>query len=476
MTTIKLSDLRAETGVGFGTSGIRDLVTKLTDKTVYLYTKAFIGHLKNIDDLENKTMAVAGDLRKSSPRIMATVIKAIEDEGLTAINCGYIPTPAITFYGLKKKVPTVMVTGSHIPDDRNGIKYQLSTKEILKPDEEAITAATVEYDETIFDNQGMLVNQSDVSVETKDGYEMYIKRYVDKFGDSFLKGKRIGIWGHSAVGRDLNADLLTRMGATVEKIEYSYEVFVPVDTDAVNDELIVKMKEWDEKYNLDHIIATDGDGDRPLLTDENGNQVRSELLPLLAAKYLGAEAIALTLTACTAAERTGWFRKTIRTKVGSPYILEAIENLEKEGIKKVMGYELNGGFFTGDLKTRDALMPILGTIALAKQSNKTISQLILELPQRFTYSASVKGIPTELSLKTIDEWERHKEEIEATFGKITHIDRLDGLRLTFENEDIVHFRPSKNAPEFRDYTESDTYDKAKLLSNKALELINLWTK
>lgn len=476
MIKIKLTDLKIETGVGFGTSGIRDLVTKLTDKTVYLYTKAFIGHLRNIGDLENKTMAVAGDLRKSSPRIMATVAKAIQDEGLTAINCGHIPTPAVTYFGLIKKVPTIMVTGSHIPDDRNGVKYQLSTKEILKSDEEAITGGVVEYEETIFDAQGMFARPVDLPEETKEGYEIYVKRYVDKFGKDFLKDKRIGIWGHSAVGRDLYADLFTRLGATIEKIEYSYDVFVPVDTDAVNEELIVKMKRWNEKYNLDHIMATDGDGDRPLLTDEKGDQIRSEILPLLAAKYLEAEVVAITLTSCTVAERTGWFKKVIRTKVGSPHIVGAMDDFEKDGFKKVMGYELNGGFFMDELKTRDALMPILGTIALAKQLGKAVSRLIAKLPQRFTYSASVKGIPTELSLKTIDEWEEHKEELETMFGKIVDINLLDGLRLTFVNDDIVHFRPSKNAPEFRDYTESDTYEHAKNISEKAINLIEKWTR
>jgi phosphomannomutase len=476
MMKIKLTDLRVETGVGFGTSGIRDLVTKLTDKTVYLYAKAFIGHLRNIGDLENKTVAVAGDLRKSSPRIMATVVKAIQDEGLTAINCGHIPTPAVTYFGLIKKVPTIMVTGSHIPDDRNGVKYQLSTKEILKSDEEAITGGVVEYEETIFDTQGMFVRPIDLPEETKGGYEIYVKRCVDKFGKDFLKDKRIGIWGHSAVGRELYADLFTRLGATTEKIEYSYDVFVPVDTDAVNEELIVKMKMWDEKYNLDYIMATDGDGDRPLLTDENGDQIRSELLPLLAAKYLGAEVVAITLTSCTVAERTGWFKKVVRTKVGSPHIVGAMDDFEKEGFKKVMGYELNGGFFMDELKTRDALMPILGTIALAKKMNKTVAELILELPQRFTYSLSIKGTPTELSLKIIDEWKKYKNDIEVEFGKIKNIDLLDGLRLTFENDDIVHFRPSKNAPEFRNYTESETYGKARMLSEKAINLIQKWTK
>jgi phosphomannomutase len=475
MTKIKLSELVSLTGVGFGTSGIRDLIEKLTDKTVYLYTKAFIGHLRTINDLKNNTIAVAGDLRSSTPRISVAVIRAIIDEGLNVVYCGNIPTPAITYFGLVKKCPTVMVTGSHIPDNRNGIKYQLSTKEILKSDEDAITSSEVEYDSELFDGSEMFAWQYVLPEVSDEGKNIYIQRYVNIFGGSFLYGKNIGVWGHSAVGREIYVELLTKMGGTVKKIDYSNGIFVPVDTDSVNEDTVSKMRGWCHEFDLDYVMSTDGDGDRPLLTDETGVQVRSELLPLLTARYFVADAIAVTLTTCTVAERTGWFKKVIRTKVGSPNIVAAMEELEDEGYRMVMGYELNGGFMANDLRTRDALMPIFGSIAYAIQQHKPLSVVVDELPKRFTYSSSIKGIPTDLSLNVIDNWEIKREEIENMFSRIIDVNLLDGLRLTFDNDEIVHFRPSKNAPEFRNYTEADTYDRARVLSEKSIELIKKWT-
>lgn len=487
MTTINIADFKVSTGVGFGTSGIRDLNEKLTDRTVYIYTKAFLSHCKDLREFDSDSkVVIAGDLRKSTPRIMRAVAKGIEDMGGVVINCGLIPTPAVTYMGVKNNWQSIMVTGSHIPDDRNGIKYNLAKREVLKSDEEAISNSVVEIDDNLFDEEGAFVGSYDLPTESDEAYSEYLKRYLDFFDNSLLKDKKIGVWGHSAVGRDMYVDVLQKLGASVVKIEYSYDVFVPIDTDAVNETTMANMKNWDNEYSLDYVISTDGDGDRPLLTDENGNQIRSELLPLFASKFLEIEAVGCTLTACTVAEKYGVFKDVIRTKVGSPYIVEAMIELQKKGYSHVAGYELNGGFLVGTdivldnkkllaLPTRDALLPILATIALSITSKTPLSSLVEKLPKRYTYSSSIKGIPTDKSLAILANWEKYESDLVQIYGEIVDVNLLDGLRLTFGNGDIVHFRPSKNAPEFRDYTDSNSYERAKEISDKAIDLIKKWT-
>jgi phosphomannomutase len=488
MTTINIADFKVSTGVGFGTSGIRDLNEKLTDRTVYIYTKAFLSHCRDLGEFNsNSKVVIAGDLRKSTPRIMRAVAKGIEDIGGVVINCGLIPTPAVTYMGVKNNWQSIMITGSHIPDDRNGIKYNLAKREVLKSDEEAISNSIVEIDDQLFNNDGSFVSQYELPPKTVEAYNEYLERYLGFFDNNLLRGKRIGVWGHSAVGRDMYVDILQKLGAEVEKIEYSYDTFVPIDTDAVNETTMANMKKWDDEHSLDYVISTDGDGDRPLLTDEHGNQIRSELLPLFASKYLRVEAVGCTMTACTVAEKYGVFKDIIRTKVGSPYIVEAMIELQNRGYTRVAGYELNGGFLVGTnlelngkkllaLPTRDALLPILATIALSIEEQTPLSTLVENLPDRFTYSSSIKGIPTDKSMAILANWEKYKSDLVEIYGQIVDVNLLDGLRLTFANGDIVHFRPSKNAPEFRDYTDSETYERAKDISDKAIELIKKWTE
>lgn len=488
MIKINLSDLKQETGVGFGSSGMRDLNERLTDKTVYLYTLSFLKQAKSVGELDsNNCVVIAGDRRVSTDKIMLSVARAIIDSGYEVINCGKIPTPAVVYFGLMNKMPSIMITGSHIPGDRNGVKFNFANREILKSDEESITAMEVEFDDKLFNKNGEFIEKYQLPAVDLSGYNLFLKRYLDFFGEDLLANKKIGVYGHSAVGRDLMVDLLTKMGAEVIKIDFSSGEFVPVDTDAVNEELIVRMKKWNDDYKLDHIISTDGDGDRPLLTDENGDFVRAEMMALLTARFFEAEGVATNITASTAVEKMNYFTKVVRTKVGSPYIIEAMINMQTFGLSRVVGYELNGGFLIqtdivknnktlSTLPTRDALTTILGILALAREQKKGISQLVAELPKRFTYSLSIKGIPTERSMTILENWEIYREEIESVYGKIIEENFLDGLRLTFENQDVVHFRPSKNAPEFRNYTESATYDQARVLSEKAIELIREWTK
>ena len=110
--------------LAFGTSGLRGLVTDMTDLECYINARGFIAFLKENEDLQaGSTIYLAGDLRDSTPRIMQVMTAAIEDAGMLVVNCGKVPTPALAYYALEHHVPCILVTGSHIPADRNGIKF-----------------------------------------------------------------------------------------------------------------------------------------------------------------------------------------------------------------------------------------------------------------------------------------------------------------------------------------------------------------
>ena len=134
--SVSIADLMAQSGVAFGTSGARGLVSAMTDRVCFAYTAAFLQHLANVGQFPPGTaVAIAGDLRPSSPRIMAACAAAVRHMGGTVDDCGFVPSPAVAAYGFARGIPSLMVTGSHIPDDRNGIKFNRTDGEVLKPDE-----------------------------------------------------------------------------------------------------------------------------------------------------------------------------------------------------------------------------------------------------------------------------------------------------------------------------------------------------
>ncbi|GLK64544.1 MULTISPECIES: phosphomannomutase [Paracoccus] len=483
------SDLMAESGVGFGTSGARGLVSALTDRVAYGYTQGFLRHLRDVGEFRPGTkVALAGDLRPSTPHILRACAAAIRDEGGEPVFCGHVPTPALADYAFARAIPSLMVTGSHIPDDRNGIKFHRAKGEILKPDEAGMTRQVLTLDRARFDADGALINPPPLG-EPVDITQGYVRRYVDFFGPEALAGLRLGLYQHSAVGRDIIARILAALGAEVVPLGRS-DSFIPVDTEALRPEDIALAREWASEHQLDAIISTDGDSDRPLLADHRGEWLRGDILGLLCARALGADCVVTPVSSNTALELSGAFARTIRTRIGSPYVIAAMDEAGQDGAGIVCGYEANGGFLLGSdiardgqeipaLPTRDAVLPVVSVLAAAKQ--RSLAELCADLPPRVTFSDRLKDFPTSdsqaiLAWLTLGSETEQRARIDAEFaglagGALSRIDQTDGLRMHFEGGAIIHLRPSGNAPELRVYTEAESEARASALNAQALALV-----
>jgi phosphomannomutase len=92
--TISVADVMTQSGVAFGTSGARGLVTAMTDRVCFLYTSAFLQHMAAVGQFRpGMAVAIAGDLRPSTPRIMAACATAIVHMGGVVDDCGQVPSP-----------------------------------------------------------------------------------------------------------------------------------------------------------------------------------------------------------------------------------------------------------------------------------------------------------------------------------------------------------------------------------------------
>ncbi|EAS65226.1 phosphomannomutase [Photobacterium angustum S14] len=470
---LKSASVIKDSGIQFGTSGARGLVEQFTTNVCAAFTHAFISSIQS--RFEFKQVAIAIDNRPSSPAMAQACAKAVEQLGLEVIYYGVVPTPALAYVSMQDNIPCIMVTGSHIPFDRNGLKFYHPDGEISKADEQAILSSEAEF-ETITDLPLLTVSDKAAS--------QYIERYTSLFDNKMLIDKRIGIYEHSSAGRDLYALLFEALGAEVIALERSDE-FVPIDTEAVSEADKQKAKVWSKEFNLDFIFSTDGDGDRPLVADENGDWLRGDILGLLCANAMDIEALAVPVSCNTAIESCERFNHVTRTKIGSPYVIAEFDELAKK-YDSVAGFEANGGFLLGSdalvnnkevkaLPTRDAVLPALMLLALAKE--KPIYELVNVLPQRFTHSDRIQIFATELSLNILNQ---AKENIPQFLQKLNFddinvecVDITDGLRISLVCGDIIHFRPSGNAPELRCYAESTSVEKAIYLVNHALENIQL---
>lgn len=438
----------------FGTSGLRGLVTDLTPGQVAAHVTAFVAVCPT-----GGALYIGRDLRDSSARIAGDVARAARAAGLRVVECGEVPTPALALASMRAGAAAVMVTGSHIPADRNGLKFYIPTGEISKVDEAAILTMHTMPEDTAPGPEPVRDNGVGAA---------YVARYVAAFGTAALDGMKIGVYSHSAVGRDLLIDALRALGAEVREFGRS-DSFIPVDTEALDLPVHTMMRGWAQ--GLDAIVSTDADGDRPLVADAAGKVVAGDILGQITARAIGARVVVTPVSSNGGVEEKG-FGRVIRTRIGSPYVIAAMK-----GQEAAVGYEANGGFLLGfdaagphgplpALMTRDSLLPI---VAVLMQSRKRgLADLVAAEPPYFTGSDRLTEVPSEdgqaLVGRLTEDAAARADFLAALAAKETgdrtgikgdpRLDLTDGLRITLPDGRVVHVRPSGNAPELRIYVEA----------------------
>ncbi len=446
----------------FGTSGLRGLSVELTDALVADYTAAFLRACP-----VGTGLFVGQDLRDSSPRIAGAVMATAQAMGVAVTDCGVLPTPALALAAMEAGAGALMVTGSHIPADRNGLKFYTPEGEILKAHEAAINAE--------------LGHAPDLAVAASpvraDAIGDYAARYVTAFDAQALEGLTIGVYQHSSVARDVMVDVVAALGGDPVPLARA-DHFIPVDTEAVDATTRAMLAGWCSEHGLDAVISTDGDADRPMLTDATGRIVPGDVLGALSARRLGAQVICTPVSSNTMIAQMPEFATVTLTRIGSPFVVAAMmAALEADPSARVVGYEANGGFLLGfeaegteggltPLMTRDCLLPILVPLVAAREAGLPLADLVAGLPARFTAADRVQGIEMEVSGAFLAEMASDPARRAAFFaemGSEAGVDLTDGLRVRFEGGEVVHLRPSGNAPEFRCYAEAASALRAETL-------------
>jgi phosphomannomutase len=187
-------------------------------------------------------------------------------------------------------------------------------------------------------------------------------------------------------------------------------------------------------------------------------------------------------------------------------VIAGIEDAKAKGKKVVCGWEANGGFLLGSdlhrgnrvlraLPTRDALLPIVSALASARGKGLTLLDLFARLPKRFSRAALLKNFPRPVSARIVKRFspanpqttEIDYSEAAASadliglrsqlgaffpatqgFGEVARLNFLDGIRITFDNGDVAHIRPSGNADELRVYAVADTQCRAEEITALAV--------
>lgn len=465
----------------FGTSGLRGLSTDLNGPAAAIYATAFARHLLSSGQANPGDPILLGrDFRASSPDISAICAGALTRAGLTVFDCGTVPTPALALYGLTIGAGALMITGSHIPADRNGIKFYRPDGEISKIDEEAIGAearALMDQPVPVDATPGMAADHA------RQAEALFMARNAAILPAGALSGLKVGVYQHSTVARDLFVGLLTLYGADVVPLGRAAD-FIPVDTEAVSAATIDLLRMWAREHRLDAIVSADGDGDRPLVSDETGLPLRGDLLGLIAAQFTGATVAVTPVTSNSGLEGQPGLT-IVRTRVGSPFVIEGMLGAVHNGETAVVGFEANGGTLTATdfqlngttlsaLPTRDSFLPVLAVLSLAARHQRPLSSLAADFALPVALSDRIENFPLETSaalMRYLRSGADNLANFLAPVGKPASVRDIDGLQITFADRSTVHFRPSGNAPEMRCYAEAQTTDRARQILEQGLACI-----
>ena len=442
----------------FGTDGVRgiagteltiELAMKLGQAGAYVLTK---------EKSHQPTIIVGCDTRISGGMLANALMAGICSVGANAIYVGVAPTPAIAYLTRKHKVDAgVVISASHNPMEFNGIKffngegYKLSDE--LEDEIEALIRN--DMDDVVFPI-GSGIGKVEYRFDIVDEYVEFEKKTVPMD----LAGMKIVIDCAEGASSYTSVKALRDMGADL--------VAIHTNPDGTNinancgsthmDEL--KARVVSEKAQVG--IAFDGDADRMLAVDENGELVDGDQIMAICGTFLKQKGLlakdTIVVTVMTNLGFTLMGQKEgihiEKTKVGDRYVLE---NMKENGYD--LGGEQSGHvIFLDDNTTGDGLLSALHLLQVMVETKKPLSELakVMEVLPQALVNAKVPN---------------HKKESYMEYSEIA--EAIAQLEEKFAGEGRVLIRPSGTEPLVRVMIEGK--DQAEI-DEEAKKLADLITK
>lgn len=444
----------------FGTFGVRRLAnTELTPEFASKIAASY-------GTLVKGKVAVGGDTRTSTEMIKHAVISGLLSSGCDVIDLGVLPTPALQFAVRNYYDGGIMITASHNPPKYNGIKL-MDSYGIGTPDD-----MEIKIEDMFFDGAPDRVSWNEIrEVEKNEGLlEEYIQNVINRVdADAIGQAKlKVIVDCGSGAACFTTPYLLRKLGCEVLTMNCQPDGFFPGRNPEPTEPNLKELIEVVKATGADIGIAHDGDADRTICIDENGNFVFGDKSFALVEKYMLKEnngGLIVTTVATSSAiydianEYNG---EVIATKVGD--LIVARELKDKDGL---FGGEENGGLIFPDfVYGRDAALSTAKIIEIIAKTGKPLSKLIDELPVYYSEKMKIE-CPDELKQEVMQKIAEETSEFE--------VDTTDGVKI-FKEEGWVIIRPSGTEPIFRCFAEAKTKEDAKKMAEWGISLISKYLK
>jgi|SRR5208337_812281 len=427
----------------FGTNGVRGIVGKDLTPDMVLAIGQSLGTMRK------GRIAVGRDTRTSG-EVFVKVIKAgLLASGCDIVDCGILPTPALQYIVKEYFDSGAMITASHNPPEYNGVKI-IESDGTEMGDEETIRL------EKIFFERSFLTQTWDKighEISAPHLLEQYINAITSKFPGKPGEGITVVVDPGSGPACITTPRILTEIGCKVITINGIMDGTFPGRLPEPSPEGLKNLADLVKTSGAAFGVAHDGDADRAVFIDENGQFVEENQEFALIARQICRNKQGIIVTPVS----TGQVVEIVvrqencsikYTPVGSIYVARTMRTLTEKGESVIFGGEGNGGLiFPEHQFCRDGGMTAAMMVHVLKSTGKPLSELIGQLPIRYIIKdkiATKNGIDL---LKTV----------KSSYSKDI-IDETDGVKIFRENMWAL-VRASGTEPIVRFIIDSDTKDK-----------------
>ena len=445
----------------FGTDGIRRIAnTELTPELVYKVAKAGAYVFSKHTD-HRPTILIGRDTRLSGTLIESAMVAGFLSYGANVKLLGVIPTPGVAYLTRKLKADAgVVISASHNTYDFNGIKY-FSNKGMKIPDnlEEEIEEV---MDSEKIKELSAVSNKIGVSEYREDLIDEYVYFFRKNFDDNIEKLNK----------EDFIVGIDTANGATSEVAEKVFKMLgikykiINNHPDGINinkncgSTHLEMLKKYVKENKLSMGFAYDGDGDRCLAIDENGEEIDGDKIMAIISNYLRKKGkLKKDTIVATVMSNLGLHKyardnglELLQTKVGDRYVLE---EMLKDGFN--LGGEQSGHIILLDYNpTGDGILTSLMLIQAILEENKKASEV----------ASIIKLYPQVLVNAKVDNDKKYNYEKDEKIK--TAIEKLEK---EFAGNGRVLIRPSGTEPLVRVMIEGEDQEYITKRANEIAKLI-----
>ncbi|MDD1700231.1 MAG: phosphoglucosamine mutase [Methanoregula sp.] len=440
----------------FGTNGVRGIVGKdLPPELVVTIGEAF-------GTMRKGCIAVGRDTRTSGDTLVKAIKSGLLATGCDVVDCGILPTPALQYIIKGRFAGGVMITASHNPPEYNGVKI-IEADGTEMGDEE-----TLKLEQLIFDLSFSPKPWEHVGHEVNAPHliRKYIKSIINHFPHKIGSGMTVVVDPGSGPACLTSPHILTGMGCRVLTLHGVPDGTFPGRLPEPSSQGLKGLAELVVSSGAAFGIAHDGDADRAVFVDENGQFIEENEEFTLVASYICHQEKGAVVTPVSTSLMVEKVVKnegcTITyTPVGSIYVARTMRSLIENGNTVVFGGEGNGGLiFPRHQFCRDGGMTAAMMVYILASTGEHLSSLVRRIPKRTIIKDKVTT-------------SRGAEVLESLKKEYSYdlLDLTDGVKILREDSWAL-VRVSGTEPIIRIIVDADSYDYSKEFHEEVMAFIH----